>query len=161
MDRLARELDLARDELTPYWSDERGAQLFAGTRERARLRARARGVRLASSALAVIALLIGGAVALHGAREAKLQAATSAAARGGAEPQAHMLRLADGSRAELVGGQSELEVSYNSKQRVGLRLVSGRAHFEVVHDPLRSFVVEAGRYRVEVIGTNSSASGSS
>jgi transmembrane sensor len=69
------------------------------------------------------------------------------------ERSGHRLRLADGSRAELVGGQSELEVTHNTKDRVGLSLVSGRAHFDVVHDPMRSFVVEARPYRVEVIGT--------
>ena len=71
----------------------------------------------------------------------------------GEERSNHTLRLADGSRAELVGAQSELEITHNSKDRVGLALVAGRAHFEVVHDPLRSFVVEARPYRVEVIGT--------
>ena len=49
---------------------------------------------------------------------------------------------------------SDVEVIHNTAARVALRLVAGRAHFEVRHDPARSFVVEAGAYRVEVIGTS-------
>jgi transmembrane sensor len=148
MDRLARELELAAEELNPNWNEERSAQLFDATHALGKKRAAQRTAYTTVFAAAALALI--GWVSLRGAAPSTQVAQQRPA---GEARSNHTLLLADGSRAELVGAQSELEVTHNSKQQVGLALVSGRAHFEVVHDPLRSFVVEARPYRVEVIGT--------
>lgn len=144
MDRLARELELAADELTAEWNDERSARLLDGTHRLGKKRAAQRSARVAVVAIAAAVMV--GWFSLHDTTSQDDVIASDG-------HSTHTLRLADGSRAELVGAQSELEVTHNSKDRVGLALVAGRAHFEVVHDPLRSFVVEARPYRVEVIGT--------
>ncbi len=159
MDRLARDLDLARQELTPQWSAERSARLFAGARAFGPRRARRRAALGTLGVLAAAAVLLVGL--RRGAPDPSARAAGARAAGGKAQAalasdkvhSGHTLRLADGSRTELVGEHSELEVLDNTRDRIALRLVSGRAHFEAVHDPMRSFVVEAQPYRVEVIGT--------
>jgi transmembrane sensor len=156
MDRLAQELELARDEMTAQWTPERSARLLRGAQQLGRKRVVQRISRGAAFAVAAGVLL--GVFELRGGRVDDHAGLASTDKHGGSaasgvERSGHTLRLADGSRAELVGAQSELEVTHNVPGRVGLSLVSGRAHFEVVHDTMRSFVVEAGLYRVEVIGT--------
>jgi transmembrane sensor len=145
MDRLARELELAAEELTADWSEERSARLLDGAHRLGKQRATRRAARV--SVFAIAAAVMVGWFALRSPGHEQVARVEPE------EHSNHTLRLADGSRAELVGTQSELEVTHNSKDRVGLELVAGRAHFEVVHDPLRSFIVEARPYRVEVIGT--------
>lgn len=149
MDRLARELELAADELTAEWNDERSARLLDGTHRLGKKRAAQRAARVSVAAIAAAVTV--GWFSLRGPTPQDHDFASTDGQ--GEERSNHTLRLADGSRAELVGTQSELEITHNTKDRVGLSLVAGRAHFEVVHDPLRSFVVEARPYRVEVIGT--------
>lgn len=61
-------------------------------------------------------------------------------------------RLADGSVARL-DTDSALQVDYSSQQRE-VRLLQGRAHFDVTRDVSRPFVVEAGEVRVQVLGTH-------
>jgi transmembrane sensor len=67
--------------------------------------------------------------------------------------EGHTIRLLDGSRAQLSGAQSELAIVRNDPERVGLKLLQGRAHFDVVPNQKRSFEVEAAPYRVVVLGT--------
>jgi transmembrane sensor len=59
--------------------------------------------------------------------------------------------LPDGSRLTLEGG-STVEVVYASARR-DLRLVQGRAHFDVAHDTSRPFTVRAGDRAVVAVGT--------
>lgn len=59
--------------------------------------------------------------------------------------------LADGSQIEL-GPDSALDVSFTPGRR-GIRLIAGEAFFTVARDQARPFIVEAGRGRVEVLGT--------
>jgi len=154
MDDLTRELSTARDALAPQWNVERAAKLYAATRQRGRRRAvrNAAGASvLVMAAVATLALGLGreAETGANGSQLAAVQPAATDQSVGG-----HLLRLADGSRAELAGSHSDLEVIENTEQRVSVRLVAGRAHFEVVRNPGRSFVVEAVPYRVEVIGTS-------
>jgi transmembrane sensor len=160
MNRLIQEIELASEELTPEWTPERSMRLLHGAQQLGHRRAVTRVRRGAALAIAAAVLLgvfewrhTSAPEATVAERDVHGVQAAGGAASDDAERSGHRLRLADGSRAELVGAQSELEVVHNSKDRVGLSLVSGRAHFEVVHDPMRSFVVEARPYRVEVIGT--------
>jgi transmembrane sensor len=141
MDKLMHELEEAREGLAPLWDEERSARLYAGTLQRKRRRAVQRGAAVSVSALCAVV-----AFAVVFDRE-PIEPAVAAPSVG------HTLRLADGSSAQLVGTRSELEVTHNSAQRVALKLLSGRAHFDVVPNTQRSFVVEVDPYRVEVIGT--------
>ncbi|MFI5308621.1 MAG: FecR domain-containing protein [Polyangiales bacterium] len=152
MDRLARDLDQASAELTPQWTAERSARLYEGAVQQGRRRAVRRTMGLSFLAAAAAAMLVIGV--WRGVQAPASSHRVAAVAASAPRSGEHALRLADGSRAELVGEHSELEVTHNSAQHVGLRLVEGRAHFEVVHDTMRSFVVEAQPYRVEVIGTS-------
>ncbi len=63
----------------------------------------------------------------------------------------HFLRLPDGSRVELNSGCEVAEHFTASERRI--RLVRGEAHFEVVKDPLRPFIVEADNVAVRAVGT--------
>jgi transmembrane sensor len=140
MDSLAREIEAARQELAPQWNEQRSARLYAGTLQLKRRRTVRRTAAASFGAIAAAALI---AVAFQRTDDSQAPVASNE----------HTLRLADGSFAKLVGSRSELEVAQNTPARVGLRLLSGRAHFEVVPNTARSFSVEADPYRVEVIGT--------
>jgi transmembrane sensor len=148
MDSWERELEAARQDLAPQWNDDRNARLYAGTLQRKRRRAVRRAAGSSIAALGVLGLI---AVLQPGA-PARDDKASHAQIDAG-QHNSHTLRLADGSTAQLVGERSELEVTHNSPARVAFKLLSGRAHFDVVPNALRSFVVEAQPYRVEVIGT--------
>lgn len=153
MDELIYELEKARGELAPRWDEERSARLYAGTLQRKRRRAvqRAAGVSvLTLGAVGALALVLDGGVTGTGSEQP-----LAGRDHGQSEPPrtGHTLRLADGSSASLVGERSELAVTHNTPSRIGLNLLSGRAHFDVVPNTLRSFVVQVDPYRVEVIGT--------
>jgi transmembrane sensor len=150
MDELQRQMEDAREALAPQWSPERGARLYAATLQRKRRQTVRRAAAASIGAIGAVSLL---ALAMQqpAARPAPADGAGAVAQR--TERSGHTLRVADGSFAQLVGARSDLEVTHNTKQRVAFKLLAGRAHFEVVPNPLRSFVVEAHPYRVEVIGT--------
>lgn len=61
------------------------------------------------------------------------------------------IRLADGTTVEL-GPDSAIDVAYADGERQ-VRLLAGRAFFEVTHDPARQFRVEAHGVRATVLGT--------
>ena len=150
MDDVTHELQDAAQELTPHWDVERAARLYAGTRQLGRRRT---VQRTAAGALTAVAAGVALAFAL-GSDEKQLAQQHGPVVTPAAEsPSVHTVRLADGSRAELPGARSDLEVLENSEHRISLRLEAGRAHFDVVPNPSRSFSVEAAPYRVEVIGT--------
>jgi len=153
MDELARKLEAAREQLSPQWNPERSARLYAGTLQRKRRRTVRRAAVVSAGVACTVGLFAIGLQQPAPKPLARVTVPAQGTAVAAAERSGHTLRLADGSFAELVGSRSELEVMHNSASRVGLKLLSGRAHFEVVHDPMRSFVVEAAPYRVEVIGT--------
>ncbi len=151
MDDLSRQLTTAREELEPQWNVERSARLFSATRQRGRLRTVQRAGLVSVLAMGAVVVAVFG---LGGSAERASLGLLPAEVKTKPGEGGHTLRLADGSHADLVGAHSELELVHNTKERVALRLVAGRAHFEVRHDPARSFVVEAGAQRVEVIGTS-------
>lgn len=67
-------------------------------------------------------------------------------------PGRHLtVRLRDGSRIRL-DTDSEIRVSYNNTER-WVRLETGRAYFQVAHDPSWPFVVVVGRHQITDIGT--------
>lgn len=162
MGKLAEEVALASAELSPVWDGERSARLFSGIR--VKQRQRVRNVRVAS-VLAVVAVIGASAFSMRGAergsedRVASKPPAAQVGAIADAQPvsgtihEGHTIRLLDGSSAQLEGAQSELAIVRNDRERVGLKLLQGRAHFDVVPNPKRSFEVEATPYRVVVLGT--------
>jgi transmembrane sensor len=149
MGEPAPSLEDLRHELSPQWSAERSARLYAATVQLRRTRDARRVVAYTAAAFTAAAVLAAG---LQGIRLRDLQAALGSPP---ANPAAagHTLRLADGSRAELRGEKSEIEAVEDSPERIVLKLIAGRAHFDVVPNPERTFVVEAPPYRVQVIGT--------
>ena len=151
MDERARQFDAARHELTPQWGAARSAQLYAATLQLRRKRELQRACSYAAVTFVATALLGAGLQRLgwpgSTAHGRKSPAAASARAS-----QGHTLRLADGSTAALLGEKSELETIHDMPDRIALKLVSGRAHFDVVPNAERSFVVEAPPYRIRVIG---------
>jgi transmembrane sensor len=62
-----------------------------------------------------------------------------------------ILPLADGSTAS-INTQSKVDIELASDARI-VNLAQGEAWFQVAKDPLRPFVVKAGRVRVRAVGT--------
>lgn len=62
-----------------------------------------------------------------------------------------VVKLADGSQMELAPS-SAADISFSNGLR-SVKLIAGEAYFSVARDPNRPFVVEAGRGKVEVLGT--------
>jgi transmembrane sensor len=174
MDELAKELSVLRDDLEPAWSEERSEHLFAGV---AKLRHKRKVQRIAASACAAV---LGVGVVLAGVRmqaseraeafagslahsqrqhvtdDVTPRAATAASPVQVAESRlsaGHKLRLSDGSLAQLLSTEGELDVLSNRRERVELRLLSGHAHFDVVPNKARHFTVGAGPVQVIVVGT--------
>lgn len=61
------------------------------------------------------------------------------------------ISLPDGSITKL-NTDTRLEVAFDDNQR-NIRLVRGEAHFKVAKDPLRPFIVHAGKGMVRAVGT--------
>lgn len=61
------------------------------------------------------------------------------------------LRLPDGSLADLNAG-ARIEVAFTAARR-DVRLLAGEAHFTVVKDARRPFIVEAAGMRIRAVGT--------
>jgi transmembrane sensor len=103
---------------------------------------RRRGLRrLAAAALAVGLVL---AIVVTGVGSYRPQ--TYVADAGGGE-----VRLPDGTRVRLdVGARLETDLGWWHRN---VRLLQGRAVFDVVHDAWRPFVVDAGAGRITVLGT--------
>jgi transmembrane sensor len=68
-------------------------------------------------------------------------------------PHAEVVRFADGSTAQLLEKETALTETAHAPGLLSAQLASGRARFDVVHDPSRRFRVQAGEVAVEVLGT--------
>jgi transmembrane sensor len=172
MDELAKELGVLRDDLAPAWSDERAELLFAGV---AKLRHKRKVQRVAVGTIAAM-LCVGlsalfahigsdethaSSVQAHAPQPLRSDESARASAPAGHAGQVaesrlsagHKLRLSDGSLAQLLSHEGELDVLRNQRERVELRLLSGHAHFQVVPNKARPFTVGAGPVQVVVVGT--------
>jgi len=139
MDELAREMEEARAHLGVRWPEERAtevAQALEGLRRRrVALQAAAAGV---FTLLALVAGVVGwrhsAVVALpHG-------------------PVDRTIRFTDGSAATPLAADTVLRTTGGPAYRV-IEIERGSARFDIVHDPGRTFVVDAGEVRVEDLGT--------
>lgn len=124
----ARNLDLAR----PAPGDHRRALAIIGG---------------ALCAAAIAVAWVGGG--FYPGRQTAFPAAVPVAASSGAGRR--LLSLADGSRV-LLDRASRIEIAFTGAER-RLRLLAGRARFDVAHDPGRPFIVEAAGGSVIAHGT--------
>ncbi|HEY2733963.1 MAG TPA: FecR family protein, partial [Polyangiales bacterium] len=166
MDELSRELAALREDLVPAWSDARGERLYAGIGQ---LRRRRRAQKAVSAV--VVALLAGGvfyarsmphaptiAVAptrgLDDENAPRLRTTPTTRSLAPAQIGGHeVMQLADGSQIRVTSSAGELAVERNEAEHIDLRLRSGVAHFDVVPNSERHFVVTAGSVEVAVVGT--------
>jgi transmembrane sensor len=175
MDELARQLDTLRDAVEPRWDEERNARLYAGVGQLRRRRQRQRIVGGAALLACLAAFVLAGSAALDRGVEPRVDGVIAVAPTGsapaspgalapnrdeaapGTQPvrvaAGSALWLSDGSLVQVAPGAGVLEVVSDSTARVKLRLGAGAAHFQVVPNLARSFVVDAGSVQVAVVGT--------
>jgi transmembrane sensor len=156
-------LSAGRFKVRDVWSPEKTASLPHDVLQRCRRRALKRasaGAVIVGASIAVLPLLLPARnpellLQSSGLPNADQITAVMNAAQPAAAPlTVKLLTFKDGSRAELAGSVSRLNVERDSKERVNLRLLAGHARFEVVPNVKRSFEVRAGAVRVRVIGTS-------
>jgi transmembrane sensor len=166
MDDLAREIATLRDELKPAWDEARSDRLFAGVGRLQRTRRRQR--LMLGSGLGA-ALVLGAVIGVQNLPAT--QGGAPLARNGGATSQPSVLnpsqptaavtrvsarqrvRLADGSSALVSSASGTLDVTRNEPAHLELALRAGTAHFDVVPNKTRKFVVTAGNVQVHVVGT--------
>jgi transmembrane sensor len=165
MDELARGLAAVRDEVVPVWSDARSDKLLAATRQLGRRRRRRKLIAGAATVLSACGVLylqflqptaanVAGARGLAGTTLQPMAAdsnAEASAAALGSKPAP--LQLADGSQVQMLTANAELGVERDEPRNVQLNLTAGAAHFEVVPNKQRQFVVRSAGVEVFVVGT--------
>jgi transmembrane sensor len=77
--------------------------------------------------------------------------APAVASAGSPTADPEVRKLPDGSVVELKAG-AKIDIDFSAEQRL-VRLVGGEAHFRIVRNPRRPFVVDAGAVCVRDIGT--------
>lgn len=162
MDDLAREIASLRDELTPAWDEARSERLFDGV---GRLQRRRRRQRLAAGSGLGAALVLGAVIGVQNlpVDSGVVATATAPQVQAAVAPQPaaavtrvlarQRVRLADGSSALVSSAAGTLDVLLNEPAHLELALRTGTAHFEVVPNKTRKFVVTAGSVQVHVVGT--------
>jgi len=148
---LMRRIASAGVRVDPGLSERDVERLVAGVR-----RKRARRATMLRAVLAAgAAVSLAGTVALvaqqgrhPGEAEVAAVAPAAAPARAG-----RILRLSDGSIAVPLDAETQIELTEQRADHVGLWLARGRARFEVTPQPKRTFVVRAGDVTVTVVGT--------
>ncbi len=103
----------------------------------------------AAAVAALVVLIVGGGLWLHGGMRSDPAAAPVAYA--GKADAVRAIALADGSRVTL-DRNSAVRVAYSASER-RIELLKGRARFEVAHDPARPFLVRADGGAVVAHGT--------
>jgi transmembrane sensor len=181
MDDLARGLTALREDVAPAWNDARGDRLYAAIgqlRRRRRIQKTGVGTLLVLAACSIVYLranaphapspvvatrdLTVDAVELNQParapervdaqveKNAKLVERPASSAKLAARES---MLLADGSHIGVTSESGELAIARNEREHIGVRLVSGVAHFDVVPNTRRQFIVAAGSVEVAVVGT--------
>lgn len=146
---LAKRIRSAGALIDPGLTERDVDRLVHGALRRGRWRRRRR-IALAA-AVGLVAVLIG----LH--HRSDLRRAVSpdvyTATGSSPEPSPRILYLQDGSRVASVEATSEVALAEESAGRTVVKLLRGRARFEVARKPERLFVVQAPPVTITVIGT--------
>ena len=152
MTELDPKLRDAMAQIQDAWSTDRTEQNLAGTRLRHR---RAERQRKALGGAAGVLVVMGAVLAAWPRMPARQQVPAPAALE--APPMAaaddrHM-QFEDGSHLELLDPETRIVVDEVVRERVSVRLLSGRVRVDVVPRKERAFRVECGLVSVEVLGT--------
>ncbi len=142
----------SRGNVDPRWDDAQVERALHGAHRLRRRRQRVRGV----AAVALLALAAAGVSRLRPEAPAAPLAQAPRPAEVPARPSAPEpppMRFDDGTTAQVLDGQSELQVRQVSASLIALQLTRGRARFAVQHQSSRLFRVECGSVVAEVLGT--------
>lgn len=120
-------------------------------RDLARARRRMPPAALLAAGIALLTLLSAGLVAGQMGWLGPAATGRSAATRIAAADGVRTVRLSDGSRATLDRGAAISDLSTARERR--FVLLGGRARFDVVHEPGRPFIVDAGAGSIVAHGT--------
>jgi transmembrane sensor len=136
--------------IDPGLSDRDVDRLVEGARQRGRRR-KLRRAGL-TGAVGLAAVLLGIHYRSHLAGQPIPPSAPTVAEQLSGDP-AGTLRLRDGSRATPIEPIGEVVLAEETNRRTAVKLVRGRARFEVAPKPERIFVVQAPPITITVIGT--------
>jgi transmembrane sensor len=142
MAELGKQIQEAVSRVRVEWDDEHAANLERGLRERGRRQVRNRRLAAVAGAVVVALVIAGGLVKQPWRSELA-----------GTPQRGTELRLADGSRVELLDGQTEIKPTLSEPTEVVLELTRGAARFDVTPNSTRTFRVVCGSWKVEVLGT--------
>lgn len=147
------ELPAALEQVQARWDEQRTERTLT-TLHRKRTARRRRNLGAAAGALA---LLLAGAGWLLGT--ARAPRASDALAAGAPAPRTaaaseRRIHFADGSHVVLLDAAARIVVGEVSPLSSSVVMPSGRARFEVVSNPLRTFEVSSGEVVVRVLGTS-------
>ena len=142
MTDLGREIESS---VRADWDDARARAAAAGMRLRRRRRVVAR-----ATLATVAAFVLGGWAAWHW--RLRTHAPAPLIATQAAPAPSTTLRFDDGSTATPATDDSQLRLASVQPGRVVVEVVSGSGRFDVMHDAVRSFRVEAGRVVLESFG---------
>lgn len=121
------------------------------TRDLARAGSGGRHLRLAFALCASVLLALALGIMMIDWRPLSAPAAPAIASAVSSRGAMRVISLPDGSRVTLDRA-SRIDIQFGSAER-RLRLIAGRARFDVAHDAARPFLVEAGSGRVIAHGT--------
>ncbi len=138
--------------IDPGLSDRDVERLVLRATERLQWRARMRRAILATGTAGSLALAAVLLVAHFGGR-ARGPSQVAAPETAPLPAAGRVLRLSDGSTAEPLALETQMDLLEEQPERVLISLARGRARFEVTPRPKRAFVVRAGDVTVSVVGT--------
>ncbi len=143
------DLRAVREAMEPPWDDLRAQRVLravrAGRAHRGLVRRRGWAAGACVVAAAVAAVVIG--VRMHGRSTAPGAVSSVPGA-----PAPSVMELMDGSKL-AIGPSADVQVELQAAGAVRLVQRAGEVHYDVTHNPARSFEVRAATVRVRVIGT--------
>jgi transmembrane sensor len=148
-EKLLEKVHEAKDHVAVRWDESRARTLERRLLSRVE-RQRPSYHRLAfalAAAMMVLGVAVGINKVVHRPTVASNQPESSH------PPAPRTLRLEDGTSIALATDESSIRTLESGPKSVGIEVVKGAAHFDVIHDPARLFRVVAGGVTVEVIGT--------
>ncbi|MEY4582944.1 MAG: hypothetical protein RL701_7647 [Pseudomonadota bacterium] len=150
MSELQERVRGALEQISDDWSAERSERTLPGVHKRLQARMRRRRAMVGAAGLALVIAVGWGSAALRN----DVRAPQAVLPPSAAEPAKHM-QFEDGSHVDLLDASARIVVDEVTRERVSVRLLSGRARVEVTprKDKERTFRVQCGDVTVEVLGT--------